>query len=160
LDGACGRRPNRPKTFARYHTIPQKVTTVSIYAKGPRHLEGYPDPADKENGPRLAKLGGACCKEVVSAPRILARLPLSYRNTDGAAFRSPRAPKEHNVGRGRQQEGLARIIHERSGGLRFARGKADEDPSKAAKSPHIDSDRSKSRSPYSSTKLGFVNNPG
>jgi hypothetical protein len=55
---------------------------------------------------------------------------------------------------------LARIIHERSGWLRFARGKADEDPSKAAKSPHIDSDRSKSRSPYSSTKLGFVNNPG
>ena len=28
-------RPNRPKTIARYHTIPQKVTTVSIYAKGP-----------------------------------------------------------------------------------------------------------------------------
>jgi len=55
---------------------------------------------------------------------------------------------------------LTRIIHERSGWLRFARGKADEDPSKAAKSPHIDSDRSKSRSPYSSTKLGFVNNPG
>jgi len=58
------------------------------------------------------------------------------------------------------KERLARIIHERSGWLRFARGKADEDPSKAAKSPHIDSDRSKSRSPYSSTKLGFVNNPG
>src|SRR5215208_6578922 len=28
------RRPNRPKTFARYHTIPQKVTTVSICDKG------------------------------------------------------------------------------------------------------------------------------
>ena len=28
-------RPNRPKTFARKPTIPQKVTTVSIYAKGP-----------------------------------------------------------------------------------------------------------------------------
>jgi hypothetical protein len=27
--------PNRPKTFARYLTIPQKVTTVSIYVKGP-----------------------------------------------------------------------------------------------------------------------------
>jgi hypothetical protein len=59
-----------------------------------------------------------------------------------------------------RESSLSRIIHERSGGLRFARGKADEDPSKAAKSPHIDSDRSKSRSPYSSTKLGFVNNPG
>ena len=33
-------------------------------------------------------------------------------------------------------------------------------PSKAANSPHIDSDHSKSRFPYSSTKLGFVNNPG
>src|SRR5688572_11992651 len=31
-----GRRPNRPYTFARYLTIPQKVTTVSICAKGPR----------------------------------------------------------------------------------------------------------------------------
>jgi hypothetical protein len=30
-----GRRPNRPKTFARYHTIPQKVTTVSIYDREP-----------------------------------------------------------------------------------------------------------------------------
>src|SRR5215208_3345390 len=30
-----GRRPNRPKTFARNHTIPQKVTDVSIYDKGP-----------------------------------------------------------------------------------------------------------------------------
>src|SRR5215218_1303838 len=39
-----GRRPNQPKTFARYHTIPQKVTTVSIYDKGPGHPEGYPDP--------------------------------------------------------------------------------------------------------------------
>jgi hypothetical protein len=36
--------PNRPKTFARYHTIPQKVTTVSICAKGPGHPEGYPGP--------------------------------------------------------------------------------------------------------------------
>jgi hypothetical protein len=28
-----GRRPNRPKTFARNPTIPQKVTNVSIYDK-------------------------------------------------------------------------------------------------------------------------------
>ena len=42
-----GRRPNRPpKTFARTHTIPQKVTTVSIYDKGPGHPEGCPDPAE------------------------------------------------------------------------------------------------------------------
>jgi hypothetical protein len=30
-----GRRPTRPKTFACNPTIPQKVTTVSIYHKGP-----------------------------------------------------------------------------------------------------------------------------
>jgi hypothetical protein len=30
LDGEFSVRPNRPKTFARYHTIPQKVTNVSI----------------------------------------------------------------------------------------------------------------------------------
>jgi hypothetical protein len=30
-----GRRPNRPKTFARKLTIPQKVTNVSIYDKEP-----------------------------------------------------------------------------------------------------------------------------
>src|SRR5215208_4160645 len=35
-----GRRPNRPKTFARYHTIPRKVTTVSIYDKDPGRPEG------------------------------------------------------------------------------------------------------------------------
>jgi|SRR5215203_6711253 len=28
--------PIRPKTFARNHTIPQKVTDVSIYDKGPK----------------------------------------------------------------------------------------------------------------------------
>ena len=35
LDGEFSVRPNRPKTFARYHTIPQKVTNVSIHDKGP-----------------------------------------------------------------------------------------------------------------------------
>src|SRR5215217_1835236 len=44
LDGDYGRRPNRPKTFARYHTIPQKVTTVSIYDKGPGHPRRMPRP--------------------------------------------------------------------------------------------------------------------
>src|SRR5687768_11408468 len=39
-----GHNPNRPKTFARNHTIPQEVTTVSIYAKGPAHPEGCPGP--------------------------------------------------------------------------------------------------------------------
>ena len=49
LDGEFSVRPNRPKTIARYHTIPQKVTTVSIYAKGPGHPEGYPGPVGAAN---------------------------------------------------------------------------------------------------------------
>ena len=36
-------------------------------------------------GPQGEAEGGACCKEVVSAPQILATLPLSYRNTDGGS---------------------------------------------------------------------------
>ena len=35
LDGEFSVRPNRPKTFARSPTIPQKVTNVSIYDKEP-----------------------------------------------------------------------------------------------------------------------------
>ena len=35
LDGEFSVRPNRPKTIARKPTIPQKVTNVSIYDKGP-----------------------------------------------------------------------------------------------------------------------------
>jgi hypothetical protein len=35
LDGEFSVRPNRPKTFARNHTIPQKVTDVSIYDQEP-----------------------------------------------------------------------------------------------------------------------------
>ena len=38
-----GLHPNRPpKTFARTRTIPEEVTDVSIYDKGPGHPEGYP----------------------------------------------------------------------------------------------------------------------
>ena len=33
LDGEFSVRPNRPKTFARNPTIPQKATNVSIYDK-------------------------------------------------------------------------------------------------------------------------------
>src|SRR5215208_3650192 len=40
-----GRRPNRPKTFARYHTIPQEVTNVSIYDKGPEPCSKARTPA-------------------------------------------------------------------------------------------------------------------
>ena len=44
LDERRGLHPNRPKTFARKPTIPQKVTNVSIHDKGPGHPEGYPGP--------------------------------------------------------------------------------------------------------------------
>jgi hypothetical protein len=60
------------------------MSALVVYANT-REAKESPDPADEETGPRLAKLGGACCKEVVSAPQILATLPLSYKNTDGAA---------------------------------------------------------------------------
>jgi tRNA(Arg) A34 adenosine deaminase TadA len=51
-------------------------------------VQHSPGPADEETGPRLAKLGGACCKEVGSAPQILSR------NTDGTALSfTPRLPK-------------------------------------------------------------------
>jgi hypothetical protein len=46
LDGEFSVRPNRPKTIARYHTIPQKVPNVSIYDKraGVLHdlIQDYP----------------------------------------------------------------------------------------------------------------------
>jgi hypothetical protein len=38
-----GRRPNRPKTFARNLTIPQKVPNVSIYDNGTGYFT-WPDP--------------------------------------------------------------------------------------------------------------------
>jgi len=34
LVGELSARPNRPKTFARDPTVPQKVTDVSIYGEG------------------------------------------------------------------------------------------------------------------------------
>src|SRR5215203_5421444 len=67
------------------------MSALVVYANT-REAKESPDLADEETGPRLAKLGGACCKEVGSAPQILATLPLSYRNTDGAPFSiTPRA---------------------------------------------------------------------
>jgi hypothetical protein len=100
-------------------------------------------------------------EELVRAKAQDVPAPLSVAPSRGrAASHSTRTWTSTGSASAPYSSRLARIIHERSGGLRFARGKADEDPSKAAKSPHIDSDRSKSRSPYSSTKLGFVNNPG
>jgi hypothetical protein len=65
-------------------TVAVGMSALVVYANT-REAKESPDPADEETGPRLAKLGGACCKEVVSAPQILTTLPLSYRNTDGAA---------------------------------------------------------------------------
>ena len=49
-------RPNRPKTFARYHTIPQKVTNVSIYAKGSKPVShGSSDPIREAGAPSTWK---------------------------------------------------------------------------------------------------------
>src|SRR5215211_3057239 len=47
-----GRRPNRPKTFARKPTIPQEVPNVSIYDKAPEPYSKARTP------PRLAVLEG------------------------------------------------------------------------------------------------------
>jgi hypothetical protein len=55
---------------------------------------------------------------------------------------------------------LARIIHERSIGLPLAHRKSAEYAGNVAYSLHFQLDMLKSEFPYSSTKLGFVNNPG
>jgi hypothetical protein len=39
------------------------MSALVVYANT-REAKESPDPADEETGPRLAKLGGACCKEV------------------------------------------------------------------------------------------------
>jgi hypothetical protein len=54
LDGEFSVRPNQPKTFARYHTIPRKVRKVSIDDKGlePCTLGGVGAPT------RLAQVSG------------------------------------------------------------------------------------------------------
>jgi hypothetical protein len=59
-DGTRRRRPNRPKTFARKPTIPQKVTNVSTYGKGPEPRRG---------APALGNL--ACYSPWSSSPRCL-----------------------------------------------------------------------------------------
>ena len=57
LDGGFSVRPNRPKTFARYHTIPQKVTNVSIHAKGPEpNWTGSSDPMREAGVPSTGGL--------------------------------------------------------------------------------------------------------
>ena len=56
---------------------------VSANIREPKESLG---PADEGTGPRLAKLGGACCKEVGSAPRMIATLPVSRGYTDGASL--------------------------------------------------------------------------
>jgi hypothetical protein len=55
---------------------------------------------------------------------------------------------------------LARIIHERSIGLPLAYRKSAEYAGKVTYSLHFQLDSLLSEFPYSSTKLGFVNNPG
>src|SRR5215211_3357123 len=56
LDGEFSVRPNRPETFARNHTIPQKVTYVSIYDKRPepRRSPAYYPPQARQGSQRTA----------------------------------------------------------------------------------------------------------
>jgi hypothetical protein len=42
-----GSAPTDLRTFARTRTIPEEVTDVSIYTKGPGHPEGYPGPVGR-----------------------------------------------------------------------------------------------------------------
>jgi hypothetical protein len=66
----------------------------------------------------------------------------------------------HTKTTGTWDGGLTRIIHERSIGLPLAYRKSAEYARKVAYSLRFNSTRSKPSFPYSSTKLGFVNNPG
>jgi hypothetical protein len=54
LDGEFSVRPNRPKTFARNLTIPQKVPNVSIYDK----REGIPIRIPAWLAPKSGRDGG------------------------------------------------------------------------------------------------------
>src|SRR5215210_2878529 len=57
-----GRCPNRPKTFARYHTIPQKVTNVSIHGKGPEPVShGSSDPMREAGAPSTGGMVAVWC---------------------------------------------------------------------------------------------------
>jgi hypothetical protein len=93
LDGGFSVHPNRPKTFARYHTIPQKVTNVSIHTKGPEpsRLESS-DPMIEASEPST---------EDVSGMRYVA----CARPTGGSYRRTTRGPAQR---RGAQSEGRAR----------------------------------------------------
>ena len=58
LGGEFSVRPNRPKTFAREPTIPQKVTNVSIYGKGPEPSSPQSsDPMIEAGAPRTCNAG-------------------------------------------------------------------------------------------------------
>src|SRR5215204_4167491 len=81
-----GRCPNRPKTFARYHNIPHKVTNVSICDKGPEPVShGSSDPMREAGAPST---GGW----VVPAPPgvVMVALPEVPRNAGGAMRRQRR----------------------------------------------------------------------
>src|SRR5215216_4497698 len=82
-----GRCPNRPKTFARYHTIPQKVTNVSIHDKGPEPVShGSSDPmieAGATSTRSLATHRGGCCA----------------RPTGGSHGRTTQGPAQRRRGR-------------------------------------------------------------
>src|SRR5215216_3998612 len=84
-----GRCPNRPKTFARNHTIPQKVTNVSIHDKGPEPVSHGSSDLMRETG---APSTGECAFLSVRAPPgIVMVSPLEVpRNAEEGAMRRPR----------------------------------------------------------------------
>jgi len=64
-----GNSPSAPtdlRTFARYPTIPQKVTNVSIHDKGP-------EPNRLESSDPMIEAGATSTEEVVAAPCCCAR---------------------------------------------------------------------------------------
>src|SRR5215211_5355278 len=81
-----GRCPNRPKTFARNHTIPQKVTNVSIHDKGPEPVShGSSDP--------MREAGATSTGDVGMSSRRCAR------PTGGSHGRTTRGPAQRRGGR-------------------------------------------------------------
>src|SRR5215216_8103696 len=113
-----GRCPNRPKTFARYHTIPQKVTNVSIYDKGPEPVShGSSDPmieAGATSTRSLATHRGGCCARHTGGSH--GRITNGYAQRGEGAMRRPRSTStvvERGQGqyKGRSPKAPPRSVH-------------------------------------------------
>src|SRR5215211_7288052 len=105
--------PIRPKTFARNHTIPQKVTDVSIYNKGPeksrlRKLR----PLDRARW-RRARGGCSCALYGVPGPPgvVMVAPPEAPRNAKAAPDRGVK--RGQGQYKGRVVEGWGRTTRPR-----------------------------------------------